>query len=143
MYFEDIRPGTVVETEGVRIEKADMLAFAEKYDPLPLHTDEAYAKNTRFGALLAPGVMAFMSVWAQYARNDLAGEQLVAGKSTRIEWLLPVYAGDVLRGRVEVTALTPRNPYNGVVEITIDVFNQRDERVMRDVTEAVVARRKA
>lgn len=140
MYFEEIKPGLTVETDPVRIEKADMLAFAEKYDPLPFHTDEAYARTTRFGKLLAPGVMAFMSVWALYTKKDFAGAQLIAGKSTHIEWFVPVCAGDELYGRAEVTGVTPRNPYNGLVEITIDVYNQRGERVLRDVTEEVVER---
>ena len=36
---------------------------------------------------------------------DLFGEELLAGKSTHIEWLKPVYADDVLTGKAEVTAL--------------------------------------
>lgn len=143
MYFEEIKLNDTVETSAVTIRREDMLAFAEKYDPLPLHTDEEYAKTTRFGKMLAPGVMAFMSVWAKYAEHGFAGKQLIAGKSTHIEWFHPVFAGDVLRGRAAVTGLTPRNPYNGIVEVTIDVYNQKDELVLKDVTEAVVARKPA
>ena len=141
MYFEDIQPGTTFKTEPVVIDKEKMLAFAQVYDWIPLHTDEDYAKKTRFGGLIAPGVMTFMSVWAKYLEKDLMGEDLIAGKSTKIEWLKPVYANDSLTGVVEVTALTPRNARNGLVEITIHIYNQKDELVMIDVTEAVVKRR--
>ena len=141
MYFEDIRPGTTFKTEPVVIDKEKMLAFAQVYDWIPLHTDEEYAKKTRFGELIAPGVMSFMSVWSKYLEKDLMGEDLIAGKSTKIEWLKPVYANDSLTGVVEVTALTPRNARNGLVEITIHIYNQKDELVMIDVTEAVVKRR--
>ena len=44
------------------IEKEKILDFARTYDNLPLHTDEDYAKASPFGALIAPGVMSFMSV---------------------------------------------------------------------------------
>jgi len=142
LYFEDIELNTMRETSCVTIEKDKMIEFAKGYDPIPLHTDEEYARNTRFGKLIAPGVMVFMSVWARYAREiDFAGDQLIAGKSTNIEWFHPVYAGDTVRGKATVTSMKPRNPYNGTVEITIDVFNQNNELVLRDVTETIVARK--
>ena len=118
-----------------------MLDFARNYDSIPLHTDEEYAKSTPFGKLIAPGVMSFMSVWAKYLEVDFFGEELLAGKSTKIEWLKPVFAEDVLTGTAVVTALTPRNEKNGIVEVTIDVCNQRGELVITSVTEAVVKRR--
>ena len=120
------------------IEKQKMLAFAHDYDNVPLHTDEEYAKNTVFGNIIAPGVMSFMSVWAKYLEVDFFGEQLLAGKSTKIEWLKPVFAGDVLTGKATVTNLVRRNPKNGLVEITIHVCNQNGVPVLIDTTEAIV-----
>jgi len=127
-----------VEIAPAVIEKEKMLAFARDYDNIPLHTDEEYAKNTSFGKLIAPGVMSFMSVWAKYLEVDFFGEELLAGKSTKIEWLKPVYAEDILTGKATVTNLVRRNPKNGLVEISIDVYNQHGELVLKDVTEAVV-----
>ena len=131
MYFDDITLGMTRDIAPVRIEKQRMLDFARLYDNIPLHTDEDYAKRTPFGGLIAPGVMSFMSVWAEYLKVDLFGEELLAGKSTHIEWLKPVYADDVLTGKAEVTALTPRNPRNGLVTITIHVHNQHGALVLK------------
>lgn len=50
-------------------------------------------KNTQrppFEQLIAPGVMSFMAVWAKYLEVDFFGEELLAGKSTKIEWIKPV-----------------------------------------------------
>ena len=138
MYFEDIGLGMTVEIAPAVIEKEKMLQFARTYDNIPLHTDEAYAKNTPFGKLIAPGVMSFMSVWAKYLEVDFFGRELLAGKSTKIEWLKPVYAEDVLTGTAEVTKLVRRNARNGLVEITISAYNQNGELVLTDVTEAIV-----
>ena len=138
MYFEEIRLGMTVEIAPAVIEKEKMLDFARNYDPIPLHTDEEYARSTIFGALIAPGVMSFMSVWAKYLEQDLLGDQLLAGKSTRIEWLKPVYAEDVLTGKAIVTRLEQRNGKNGIVEISIDAYNQRGDLVLTNVTEAIV-----
>jgi len=141
MFFEDIKLGTEIEIAPAVIEKQKMLDFARNYDNLPLHTDEEYAKTTPFGKLIAPGVMSFMSVWAKYLEVDIFGRELLAGKSTKIEWLKPVFAEDVLTGKAVVTKLTERNAKNGIVEITIYAYNQDGVLVLTDVTEAIVKRK--
>ena len=109
MYFEELKVGMTVDTSPVVIEKQKMLEFAKTYDNVPLHTDEEYAKSSPFGRLIAPGVMSFMSVWAKYLEVDFFGEQLLAGKSTKIEWLKPVFADDILKGTATLTRLEKRN----------------------------------
>lgn len=138
MYFDDITIGLTTEISPAVIEKQKMIDFALLYDNIPLHTDEEYAKKTPFKKLIAPGVMSFMAVWAKYLEVDFFGEELLAGKSTKIEWLKPVFAEDVLSGKATVTSLTKRNEKNGIVEVTIEAFNQNGELVLTDITEAVV-----
>ena len=138
MYFDELKTGMTVDTAPAVIEKEKMMAFARDYDNIPLHTDEEYAKSTPFGGLIAPGVMSFMSVWAKYLEVDFFGEALLAGKSTKIEWYRPVYADDVLTARVTVTKLVKRSEKNGLVELSLEAYNQRAELVLTNVTEAVV-----
>ncbi len=141
MYFDELKIGMTAEIPKAVIEKEKMLAFAHDYDNIPLHTDEEYAKSTPFGGLIAPGVMSFMSVWVKYLEVDFFGEELLAGKSTKIEWLKPVFAGDTLNGKATITNLVPRNEKNGIVEITIEARNQHGDLVLTDVTEAIVKRK--
>ena len=143
MYFEDLRLGMSVDTAPAPIKKEKMMAFAHDYDTLPLHTDEEYAKKTPFGQLIAPGVMSFMSVWVKYLEVDFFGDELLAGKSTKIEWLKPVYADDVLTGRAVITNLVRRNAKNGIAEVSMEVFNQNGDLVLTDVTEVIVKCRPA
>lgn len=138
MYFEDIVLNTEIDIAPAVIEKDRMMDFARLYDNIPLHTDEEYAKKSPFGKLIAPGVMSFMAVWAKYLEVDLFGEELLAGKSTKIEWLRPVFADDILTGKAVVTRKAQRNKRNGLVEISIEAFNQKGELVLTDVTEAIV-----
>lgn len=138
MYFDDLSIGMTVQIPPAVIEKQKMLDFAHTYDHIPLHTDEAYAKASPFGRLIAPGVMSFMSVWARYLEVDFFGRELLAGKSTKIEWHKPVYPEDVLSGQARITGLLRRNARNGLVEITIHAYNQHGELVLSDVTEAIV-----
>ncbi len=138
MYFDDLKIGMTVQIPPAVIEKEKMTAFAKAYDNIPLHTDEEYAKSTPFGGLIAPGVMSFMSVWAKYLEVDFFGQELLAGKSTKIEWLKPVYANDVLSASATITALTKRNEKNGLAEVSIEAYNQNGTLVLKSVTEAVV-----
>ena len=138
MYFEDIKINTVIELAPAVIEKEKMIAFAKEYDNIPLHTDEEYAKSTPFGKLIAPGVMSFLCVWSKYLEVDLFGEELIAGKSTKIEWFKPVFADDVLNAQAKVTGLTKRNARNGIVELTLTAYNGKGELVLSNITEAIV-----
>jgi len=138
MFFDELKLGMTVDTAPAVIEKEKMMAFARDYDNTPLHTDEEYAKNTPFGKLIAPGVMSFMSVWAKYLEVDFFSKELLAGKSTKIEWIKPVYADDILTGKATITKLVKRNERNGLVEVSVDVYNQNGELVLKDVTEAIL-----
>jgi len=138
MFFDEINVGDEFTTDGVVIDNEKMIAFAKEYDPFPLHYDEEYAKKTRYGRVIAPGVMSFMAVWAKIAEKDIFGDALIAGKSTKIEWHKPVFAGDVLTGRCMMTRLERRNAYNGIVEQTVYVHNQDGDLVLTNVTESIV-----
>ena len=138
MYFDELKIGMTVDTAPAVIKKEKMMSFARDYDNIPLHTDEEYAKTTPFGNLVAPGVMTFMSVWAKYLEVDFFGKELLVGKSTKIEWLKPVFSGDVLTGTATITNLVKRSAKNGLVEITVKAYNQNVELVLTDVTEAIV-----
>ncbi len=138
MYFDELKIGMTAEIPSALIKKEKMKTFAYEYDNIPLHTDEEYAKTTIFGKLIAPGVMSFMSIWAKYLEVDFFGRELLAGKSTRIEWLKPVFAEDVLTGKATITNLTQRNEKNGIVEVTIEAYNQNGDLVLTNITEAIV-----
>jgi acyl dehydratase len=82
--------------------------------------------------------MSFMAVWAKYLEVDFFGDELLAGKSTKIEWVKPVFAEDVLTGKATITDLVKRNEKNGIVAVSFEVYNQNGELVLTDVTEAIV-----
>ncbi|MCR5718309.1 MAG: MaoC family dehydratase N-terminal domain-containing protein [Oscillospiraceae bacterium] len=138
MYFEELKTGMQVQIAPVTVQKEEMLGFSARYDNVPLHTDEAYAEQTHFGQLLAPGMLSFLLIWASYLRQDFFGEELLAGVSQKVEWHKPVFAGDVLNGTAEITALTDRSPKNGLAQLTITACNQNGQPVLIAVTECIV-----
>ena len=138
MYYDDLKIGMNIDIENVLIKEEEMIDFSLKYDNVPLHTDKEYAKNTPFKKLIAPGVMSFMVVWNKYLENDFFGSELLAGKSTKIEWLKPVFANDLLHANAAIINLEKRNPKNGLAVLEFKVYNQNNELVLTNITEAIV-----
>lgn len=138
MYFDDLKIGMFIDIEPIEIKEDEMLDFSYKYDNVPLHTDKEYALNTPFKRIIAPGVMSFMVVWNKYLENDFFSNELLAGKSTKIEWFKPVFANDFLHAKATITNLVKRNEKNGIAELTFEVYNQNNELVLTNITEAIV-----
>ena len=63
---------------------------------------------------------------------------ILAGKSSKTEWLKPVYPGDSLTGKVTIAGLEKRSEKNGLVTLNVEVYNQSGTLVMTNVTEAIV-----
>ncbi|MDL2225220.1 MaoC family dehydratase N-terminal domain-containing protein [Eubacteriales bacterium OttesenSCG-928-M02] len=141
MHFEGFPLGKEFPLQGGEIGREEVISFAQQYDPIPLHMDESYGKTTRYGDIIAPGVMTFMRLWADFLRMGLLDDTLIAGKSTHIEWNAPVFIGDYIDGVAVVTDRMERNDYNGFLEITIRGYNQKRDLVLTNVTELVVARK--
>ncbi|MBR3630509.1 MAG: MaoC family dehydratase [Oscillospiraceae bacterium] len=141
MVFQELRQGQSCVLAPVVMDEREMLAFSRRYDNVPLHTDPEYAKTTHFGKLLAPGMLSFLAVWAEYLKQDFFGEDLLAGVSQKVEWHAPVFAGDTLTGTAELTRLLERSARNGLAELTIRVTNQSGRHVLTGITECVVKKR--
>ena len=138
MYLDDVQLNAQIDLPPVVLSKDEIVEFARKYDPLPMHYDEEYAKTTHFGGLFSPGILSMLKVWAQFVEMQVFGEGMIAGKSAKIEWIKPVFPEDTLSGRITFTNVTRRNPYNGIVEILMEVFNQNGDLVLTHLTESVV-----
>lgn len=75
-------------------------------DRNPIHFDDAYAAQTRFGGRIAHGLLVGGIISALLA-NDLPGPGTVYLGQT-LRFLAPVRPGDLVRCEVEVTAFEPR-----------------------------------
>ncbi len=53
IYFEDVVVGATLRAGPYIIHEQEMMAFAAAWDPMPMHTDRAYA--AKHGGLTAPG----------------------------------------------------------------------------------------
>lgn len=138
MYFDDFNKGDTFKLKSVKIDRQKMLDFAKEYDPQQIHMDEEYGKASRYGDIIAPGIMSFMSVWAEFVRSDIIFDQFIAAQSFRIKWIAPVFASDVLTGKVTIGKVTKRNAYNGIVEVNLAIYDEEGKMVMDTLTEAIL-----
>ena len=142
MYFDDFKKGDEFQLNSIKIDRQKMIDFAVDYDPQKIHMDEEYGKASRYGDIIAPGIMSFMSVWAEFVKSDIIFDQFIAAQSFQIKWLAPVFSGEVLTGKVKIQDVIPRNPYNGIVEVNLVIYDEAGNIVMDTLTEAILHRRR-
>lgn len=145
-YLEDFENGMVVESRTYDVTKEEIVAFAAAYDPQPFHTDEAYARETQFGQLIASGwhtCAIAMRLLVDSVLGDTAG--IASPGVDEIRWLRPVCPGDVLHLRWTVQDVKPSRskPDRGVVRALSELVNQDGETVMRHIGMSMVHKRAA
>lgn len=124
-YFDDLRIGDVVMS-GARTFNADEIkSFARRYDPQLFHMDEEAAAQSPFGALCASGwhtAAAWMRMMidqqretldAMTARGETVPQRGPALGLRDLKWLKPVYVGDTINYRSEITELRVSNSRPG------------------------------
>jgi acyl dehydratase len=132
-YFEDFALGDVMITRGRTIDAADLTAFAGLTgDHYPLHTDEEYARSTRYGTRIAHGPLTFSIAVGLVALSNFYGNAIVALiEISSLRATKPVVPGDTVHVKAEVVTLKPGGkPKYGEISVNYSVRNQRDEEVM-------------
>jgi acyl dehydratase len=100
---QQLAPGHTVTLGEVRVTEAEILDFARRYDPQPFHVDEAAARASVYGGLIASGwhtCALFMRLLADGLLNHTVS--LGSPGVEEVRWQRPVRPGDTLRGSVEV-----------------------------------------
>lgn len=143
-FYEDFALGEVVVTRGRTIDPADLTAFAGLTgDHYPLHTDEEFAKRTRFGTRIAHGPLTFSIAVGLVGMSGFYGNAVVAlMEIVSLRALKPVVPGDTVHVKAEVLELRDgTNPKYGELHVGYSVRNQRDEEVMT-FRQVMLARRR-
>lgn len=133
-YFEDFAVGDEVMSPGRTVDVSDISLFAGLTgDHYPLHVNEEYGKNTRFGGRIAHGPLTFSLAVGQIALSGFLGNAIVAFLECQdMRALAPVYPGDTIRVRTVVAAAEAgRKPAYGTLRLDYTVINDKDEAVMR------------
>jgi acyl dehydratase len=132
-YFEDYVPGAVYEYGYASVSAADIIAFAERFDPQPIHTDADYADSGPFGGLIASGwhtaSLAMRLVVDHYVSRVAS---LASPGIDELRWPAPVRPGDSLRLRTTImeTRRSVSKPDRGLIRTRAELLNQHDQIVL-------------
>jgi acyl dehydratase len=134
LHWEDFPVGRVRELGPTEpLSREEIVEFARRYDPQPFHVDEAAARESSFGGIVASGwqtcgIAMRLYVDAVLHRSATLGSPGIE----KLRWMKPVRPGDVLRLRIEVieARASASKPTLGLVRSRWEVTNQRAEVVL-------------
>ena len=129
-HFEDFSPGWMFENGPRTLTAAEIVAFAREWDPQAYHTDEAHARASPYGGLIASGWQSAGVAMRLMCDGYLLETSCVGSPGIHeLRFLRPVRPGDALRFRSTVLEATPSKtkPNRGTVTFKWELINQHGE----------------
>ncbi|AHI01313.1 MaoC family dehydratase [Kutzneria viridogrisea] len=132
--YEDLPAGRVIDLGSTTVDRDEMLAFAQRFDPQPFHLDEEAGKRSVLGGLCASGWFT-MGLWMRaYVDHVLADSTSQGSPGGReMSWPAPVFPGDTLSFALEVekARLSRTRPGLGLVDIRGTAHRHDGQLVLR------------
>ena len=103
MRFDEFYVGQRITCGPARVTEAEIVAFANAYDPQWFHTDAVRAAEGRWGGLIASGWHTCAIGMRLVVDNVLRGSESFGSPGLEyVKWLAPVRPGDALTMHAEV-----------------------------------------
>ena len=133
IYFEDFVVGAIHEMGHRLVDRDEVVAFAQAFDPQLFHVDAEAARSSSFGGLIASGWHTCAMVMRMMCDDYLLDAASLGSPGVdNIRWLAPVRPGDTIRAvrTVLEARVSKSKPGLGLVKSRWEVFNQNNEPVM-------------
>ncbi len=144
--FEDFKVGDIMEFGPLAVTAADIKSFAARFDPQPMHLDEAARQNTILSGLSASGLHIVCMHMRLFVDGLLRDSTSMGSPGVEeIRYLAPVRPGDRLSLRVEVLGTRPSRsrPEMGLVNLRSHMVNADREPVLEMTATNMFGRRAA
>ncbi|MBV7378583.1 MaoC family dehydratase [Maritimibacter dapengensis] len=131
-YFEELPVGFTYRTDEAELTRDAILAFAREWDPQPFHLDEAAARESHFGSLIASGWHTLLIAFNLAMQAGVWDESSMgASGMDEVRWFAPARPGDRIHVRAEVieAALSKSRPDFGRVRFRYDVHRADGEKI--------------
>ena len=131
--FDDIESGECHYLGSFEATEAEMLRFAERYDPASYHVDPDAAEDSIYGGLIASGWYTASACMELVADEFLSNTRNMGSFGLdELRWPTPVRPGDTISVQIEIVDLTPSTCRSdrGYVVIEVTGTNQDGETVI-------------
>jgi acyl dehydratase len=132
-YFEDFSVGETLVTPTWEATEAEIVWFAERYDPQYYHLDRIRAEDSLFKGLVSGGFQTAALVWGLALRTGIFEGTAVAGIGVdEMRWLRPLRLGDIVHVEFQLIEGRPSRSKPGLATMTFQYVmkNQRNEDVI-------------
>jgi acyl dehydratase len=144
-YFEDIRIGDAETVGEYEVTETEMVAFAQKWDPLPMHIDAVAAKKSIHGEIIASGQYTLSIKQKLYTQTEFISDAAIGA----IVWDEVRFANPVRTGhRLSLTAecidkrASESRPDRGVLTFNVSMKTQHDETVLSYIDQVMMLKRR-
>jgi acyl dehydratase len=133
-YFEDYEVGATYLCGQFSLSAAEIVDFAQRFDPQAFHLDPVAAAASHFGGLVASGWHTGSAMMRVVVDNFLSTVSSMGSPGVdEMRWLKPVRPDEVLSVRVTVEQArrSVSKPDRGLVHNVMEVVDQQGEVRMR------------
>ena len=142
IYYEDFQAGQEFVLGNYPVSREEILDFAQKYDPQPFHIDEAGARESMFGGLIASGWHTASICMRLYVDAVLSRAASLGSPGVdELRWKRPVRPGDQLSGVFRILECRPFRKGIGLVRGRANLLNQDGKLVMTFMGQGMFATR--
>jgi acyl dehydratase len=148
VFFDDLVPGTRYTTSGRTVTESDVVAFAGlSGDYNRLHVDAEFAAGTPYGERVAHGLLVLSIASGLSTRlpvSEALQPNILGLLDLQCRWPKPTRFGDTIHVVLTIDETTPTSrPGRGVLTMTREVVNQREETVMVSTWKLLIRSRSA
>lgn len=141
--FDDLSVGQEFRFGTMSMPLDEVLDFARRWDPQPFHVDEARAKETLYGGLIASGIHTLAAAFGHMIRTGFVEQVSMGGAGLEVRWPAPVRPGDeiAVTGRVEELTPSRSRPDRGVARFRYTGTRVSDGAVVIEITATHIFKR--
>lgn len=143
-WFEDFAPDQVIDLGSRTMTREEIIDFAARWDPQPMHLDDAGGDASLLHGLAASGWHTGCILMRLFADNLLAGSASLGSPGIEsLRWMKPVHPGDTLTVRLNVveTRTSASRPRMGLIKGRFEVTDQTGAQVARMESTLMMGRR--
>jgi acyl dehydratase len=144
MYWEDFEPGASLECGSRTVTQEEIVEFAKQFDPQPFHIDEAAAKASHFGGIIASGWHT-SAICMRLAVDGVLSKTASMGSPgvQNLRWLKPLRPGMTVHAKVCLVDKTPSQTRTdrGRMTTRFELYDQNNELLMDFTAMVLMGRR--